>query len=147
MGAPKTGPTAKKRPEDRLGHRTKAELSKTVTISPRPDAGDVVVPVPDADWHRAARQVWDAFVDSPIAHLWESSDYAQAWVTCAALSICAREGYSAAKLKEVRQMMNDLMLTEMARRTADIQIERTEEQSTDAEVRAIETARSRQHGA
>lgn len=145
MSVPHSGRTAKKRPEDRTGHRTRAELASVTQIPVSQEAAPPTIPAPDANWCQAAQQVWSAFVSSPVAYLWESTDYAQAWVTCGAIDSCVSKGYSATQLMTVRGLMNDLMLTEAARRSADIAITRTPVQEDPAKVRAMDVARSRKH--
>jgi len=143
MAAPKSGPTAKQRSEDRLGHRTKAELDNVRTISPRQEHPDPVIPEPGPEWTDTARMMWDAFVTSPVKELYESVDYVTCHFLCDLVSNCQMTGYRPGQLMVIRQMMVDLLFTETARRAANIQIERTQEVADPKRVAAIERARNR----
>lgn len=141
--APKSGPTAKQRPEDRLGHRTKAELENVLTISPRQEHAPPVVPEPGDHWTDTARGMWDAFVTSPVSELYESLDYQTCHFLCDLVTNCQETGYRPGQLMVIRQMMIDLLFTETARRAANIQIERTKPVEDPKRVAAIERARTR----
>ena len=144
--APKSGPTAKQRPEDRLGHRTKAEQDNVLKISPRQEHADPVVPDEDPAWTDTARMIWSAFTTSPVRELYESTDYVTCHFLCDLVTQCQITGYRPGQLMVVRQMMVDLLFTETARRAANIQIERTKPVEDPARVAAIERARARRNG-
>lgn len=143
MAAPKTGPTAKQRPDDRLGHRTKAEQGNVTTITVPQEAPPPVVPAPKPGWTETAVQAWQAFVDSPARQYWESTDYVTAQFLCDLITSCQTSGYRAGQVQMVRQLMVDLLFTETARRAADLQINRTPEKADPAKVSAMEYARNR----
>lgn len=149
MAAPKTGPTAKKRPEDRLGHRTIAEQGKMEQIEGlteeeigaiTADLGDILQPSPD--WHHVALAGWESFCASPLRRFYERTDYVQAWVTCELIHRTIKDGMTAGRAMQLRMYMNDLGFTEGARRTMDIAIQKAAPVDTD-KVRSMERARAR----
>lgn len=149
MAAPKTGRTAKKRPEERLGHRTKAEQAKMdeVTISDeevealKASLGADLAP---ADyWHPVALKGWESFCESPLRRFYEQTDYVQAWVTCELIHRCIKDGMSAGRAMQLRMFLNDLGFTEGARRTMDIAIKRETEKADPAKVVAKERLEAR----
>ena len=149
MAASKTGPGAKKRPEDRLGHRTKAEQAKMDEVivsdeeiealksSVTADLG------PNEDWHPVALKGWEAFNESPLRRFYEQTDYVQAWVTCELIHRCIKDGMSAGRAMQLRMYLNDLGFTEGARRTMDIAIKRETEKPDPAKVIAKERLEER----
>lgn len=148
MAAPKTGPTAKKRPEDRLGHRTKAEQAKMEDLIPdeeiealKVDLGDILAPA--EYWHHVALAGWQAFCESPLKRYYERTDYVQAWVTCELIHRCMKDGMSAGRAMQLRMYLNDLGFTEGARRTMDIAIQRQTEAADPAKVVAKERLEAR----
>jgi len=143
MAAPKSGPTAKQRSEDRLGHRTAAELANVTTISPRQEEPPPVVPEPRESWSDTARMMWDAFVSSPVREYFESTDYAACHFLCDLVTDCQATGYRPGQLMDIRMRMVDLMFTESARRAANIQINRTPAVQDPARVAAINQAANR----
>lgn len=150
MAAPKTGPTAKKRPEDRLGHRTKAEQVKMdeVTVSAE-EMKAIQSRCVDSDlapadyWHPVALSGWVSFCDSPLKRFYEQTDYVQAWVTCELIHRCIKDGMSAGRAMQLRMYLNDLGFTEGARRTMDIAIKRETEKADPAKVVAKERLEAR----
>lgn len=143
MAAPKTGPTAKARPEDRLGHRTKAELANVTTITPRQEEPPPVIPAARDDWTDTARMMWDAFITSPVREYYESTDYVSCHFLCDLVTECQRTGYRPGQLMDIRTRMVDLLFTETARRAANIQITRTPPVENPARVAAMSQARNR----
>ena len=149
MAAPKTGPTAKKRPDERLGHRTKAEQAKMdeITISAeeiealKSTLGTDLAP---ADyWHPVALFSWQSFCESPLRRFYENTDYAQAWVTCELIHRCLKDGMSAGRAMQLRMYLNDLGFTEGARRQMDVAIKREVEKADPAKVVAKERLEAR----
>lgn len=144
MAAPKSGPTAKKRPEDRLGHRTKETQAATDYIGP---ATEVIEPpeglAPDRDWHPVAAFAWQAFCDSPLNQMNEATDYVHAWITCELISRSIDRGMSAGMVMQLRMYMNDLGFTESARRAIGVQITRQTEAPDPAKVVAKERLEAR----
>lgn len=145
MAAPKTGPTAKKNPEDRLGHPRSAgghEQSQTIEI----DEAQVEVLAavfenhgltPAEHWHPVALYSWNAFCSSPTRVNFESTDYAQAWITCELIHQSLSDGMSAGKSMQLRMYLNDLGFTEGARRAIGIEIKKTTEAADPKKVIAI----------
>lgn len=144
MAAPKTGPTAKKRPEERLGHRTKAEQAKMDEVTVSDEEIDAlksslsVDMAPAEYWHPVALKGWESFCQSPLSRFYEQTDYVQAWVTCELIHRCIKDGMSAGRAMQLRMYMNDLGFTEGARRTMDIAIKRETEKADPAKVVAKE---------
>lgn len=143
MAAPRSGPTAKQRPEDRLGHRTAAEQASVTQLNVRQEEPPPVIPSPEPDWAPVAVMMWDAWTTSPLRELYESTDYAACHLLCSVVTEITRTGYRAGQLQTVREMMRDLLFTETARRAADIQITRTQPVQDPARVAAMATARAR----
>ena len=149
MAAPKTGPTAKKRPEDRLGHRTKAEQSKMdeVTVSAeeiealKESLGTDLAPA--EYWHPVALKGWQSFCESPLRRFYEDTDYVQAWVTCELIHRCIGDRMSAGRAMQLRMYLNDLGFTEGARRAMDVAIKRETEKADPAKVVAKERLEQR----
>lgn len=141
--APKSGPTAKQRPEDRLGHRTAAELANVTTLNVRQEEPPPVIPDPRPAWSSTARMMWDAFVTSPVREYYESTDYAACHFLCDLVTDCQATGYRPGQLMDIRMRMVDLMFTETARRAANIQINRTPPVADPARVAAINRAANR----
>jgi hypothetical protein len=149
MAAPKTGPGAKKRPEDRLGHRTKAEQAKTDEITVSEEEIEALKASLSVDldpaeyWHPVALKGWQSFCESPLARFYEQTDYVQAWVTCELIHRCIKDGMSAGRAMQLRMYLNDLGFTEGARRTMDIAITRNVEAADPAKVVAKERLEAR----
>jgi hypothetical protein len=155
MAAPKTGPTAKKRPEERLGHRTKAEQARTDEITVSAEEIEALKASLGTDlgpaeyWHPVALKGWESFCQSPLQRFYEDTDYVQAWVTCELIHRCIKDGMSAGRAMQLRMFLNDLGFTEGARRTMDIAIKRETEKADPAKIVAKERldARRAQRGA
>lgn len=149
MAAPKSGPTAKKRPEDRLGHRTKAEQAQMdeVTVSEeeiealKASLGTNLEPA--EYWHPVALKGWQSFCESPLRRFYEDTDYVQAWVTCELVHRCIGDKMSAGRAMQLRMYLNDLGFTEGARRTMDVAIKRETEKADPAKVVAKERLEAR----
>jgi hypothetical protein len=149
MAAPKTGPTAKKRPEDRLGHRTKAEQAKMDEIIVSEDEIEALKSslttdlTPAEYWHPVALRGWLSFCESPLSRFYEDTDYVQAWVTCELIHRSLKDGMSPGRAMQLRIYMNDLGFTEGARRQMDIAIKRETEKADPAKVVAKERLEAR----
>lgn len=149
MAAPKTGPTAKKRPEERLGHRTKAEQAKMEDLTVSDEEIEALKSsvtaglAPNEDWHPVALKGWEAFNESPLRRFYEQTDYVQAWVTCELIHRCIKDGMSAGRAMQLRMYLNDLGFTEGARRAMDIAIRRETEKADPAKVVAKERLEAR----
>lgn len=148
MAASKTGPGAKKRPEDRLGHRTKAEQAKMEDLIPDEEIEALKATLsadldPAEYWHPVALKGWESFCESPLKRFYENTDYVQAWVTCELIHRCLKDGMSAGRSMQLRMYLNDLGFTEGARRTMDIAIQRQTEKADPAKVVAKERLEAR----
>lgn len=149
MAAPKTGPTAKKRPEDRLGHRTKAEQAKMEDVPVSEKEIEALKSSLSSDmapaeyWHPVALKGWQSFCESPLRRFYEQTDYVQAWVTCELIHQCVKDRMSAGRAMQLRMYLNDLGFTEGARRAMDIAIRRETEKADPAKVVAQERLEAR----
>jgi len=149
MAAPKTGPGAKKRPEDRLGHRTKAEQAKMDEIVVSDEEIEALKSSLTSDlapaeyWHPVALKGWESFNQSPLRRFYEQTDYVQAWVTCELIHRCIGDRMSAGRAMQLRMYLNDLGFTEGARRTMDVAIKREVEKADPAKVVAQERLEAR----
>lgn len=127
--APKSGPTAKKDPADRLGHRSKAEQAKTDVIDAGASLPEITIPLglePSSEWHPAALAFWNTYLSSPLRAYYEGTDIATAWYTCELISNSIKGGTPAGQSQHIRMYLADLGATEAARRAMDIKISRTE---------------------
>jgi hypothetical protein len=149
MAAPKTGPTAKKRAEDRLGHRSQAEQSKMDEVVVSDEEIEALKSSLSSDlapaeyWHPVALKGWQSFNESPLRRFYEQTDYVQAWVTCELIHRSLDDGMSAGKAMQLRMYLNDLGFTEGARRTMDIAIKRETEKPDPKKVVAKERLEER----
>lgn len=145
MAAPLTGRTGKQRPEDRLGHRTKAEQAKVARLPVPEDAPPVVIPEANPNWGTGTMQIWQSILVSPVSEAYyQDSDYATAWYFCELVEDSLSRGIKTkGQLETLRKFMQDLLLTESARRAADILIDRSPVEQDDARVLAMQAARDR----
>lgn len=149
MAAPRTGPGAKKRPEDRLGHRTKAEQARMEEVTVSDEEIEALKASLSTDltpaeyWHPVALKGWESFCESPLRRFYEDTDYVQAWVTCELIHRCIKDNMSAGRAMQLRMYLNDLGFTEGARRTMDIAIKRQTEVADPAKVVAKERLEAR----
>jgi len=148
--APKTGPTAKKDPDARLGHRSAEEQDRTDTINPE----SLLLPTvsvppglePPAGWHPAALAFWHAYLESPLRLYYEATDVATAWYTCELISNSIKSGTPAGQSQHIRMYLNDLGATEAARRSMDIKIKRETEAADPKKVASMARARALREG-
>jgi len=149
MAASRTGPGAKKRPEDRLGHRTRAEQAKMDEVVVSEEEIEALKSSLSTDltpaeyWHPVALKGWESFNESPLRRFYEDTDYVQAWVTCELIHRSIKDGMSAGRAMQLRMYMNDLGFTEGARRTMDIAIKRQVEAADPKKVVAKERLEAR----
>jgi len=124
MAAPKSGVTAKKRSSERHGHRTLAEKSKTEIIKAEVVA-PLSIPDPEPSWGTAAKLMWNACLESPLAKYYEQTDIAYIWVLVGITDRLEKQGFSSpGQLMAWANMTKDLGLTEIQRRAASIEIQR-----------------------
>lgn len=147
MAAPKTGPTAKKRPEDRLGHRPTEGTMDEIEVDEEfiPPSGPASVK-PNPQWHPVAKAGWDTFCQSPLSRVYEATDYVQAWVTCELIDRAIKGGMTAGQSMQLRMYMNDLGFTEGARRAMDIAIKREAPKVDPKKVASLDRMRERKTG-
>lgn len=136
MAAPKSGPTAKKRSDERHGHRTLAEKSQTETVEV---LSGVIVPSmevgePDPAWSPLAHSFWNALRVTPLGRFDEATDVAFHRAFCALTSQLERGNWSSPGLVMAwHSMAKDLGMTEIQRRAASIEIQRREVAEIDHE--------------
>lgn len=83
----------------------------------------------DPDWSPRAVQLWKSVLDSGQVELMEPSDWVTLRIVCDELTAYqAVPRRNAQLLASIRQMMASLMLTESDRRSAGVEIDRTEEE-------------------
>lgn len=109
-----------KRSEDRMGHRTRDEL----TVDKIEVGGPVRVPEPDEDWHPIALFAWEAFKSSPLNIYYTETDLAYGWMTCDAID-AAYLSKSAMKITAAESMMRNGLFNEADRRKVKIEITRS----------------------
>lgn len=120
MGASTRGPIGK-RPEDRQGHRTKAELK----TDKAPAAERVIVPDPDPDWHPIARMYWDSFSASGQVEFWESSDWVAAFDVMEEISRYKDAGRRSSQMRAaIDSILARLAVTDGDRRRLKIELTR-----------------------
>lgn len=139
IAAPKTGPTAKKNPGDRMGHRDHASKGMDQLD---PDEINVTIEVPaglqpNPIWHPVALASFKAFLESPLRVYTEDTDIVHAWMTCELIHQCISGRMGAGQAQHLRMYMNDLGFTESARRAIDVQINRTPKKEDPAKLAAV----------
>lgn len=115
-------PAIPKRSDEKMGHRTKAELG---TIDRIEVGGPVRVPEPGEHWCDIARYAWEAYVSSPLNIYFTETDLTFGWVTCEAIHNAVRDG-SAMKVAAAESMMRNALFNEAERRRVRIEIARAE---------------------
>lgn len=120
MGA--RGPVPK-RSNERMGHRTKAELAGTDVVSiPAPL---VEQPPADDSWHRIARDWYASLASSGQAIFFEPSDWAAArYVADVMTRNLTSSRFNSQLFGSIWSAMNDLMTTEGSRRRLRLELER-----------------------
>ena len=116
-------PVMPKRQDEKMGHRTKAELGG-------PNGADKIeyqadlVPPPAADyWVPIARYAWDAYLKHPASGFFTESDLAFGWVTCDAVHHAVKDG-SAMKISAAESLMKAALFNEADRRRVHIEVTR-----------------------
>ncbi|MFC3504456.1 hypothetical protein ACFOOK_26290 [Micromonospora krabiensis] len=93
------------------------------------------VPDPDEGWHPIARLLWNATLESGQADFYESSDYAFLYSICDDVSYYKRQGKrSGQMLASIYSAMENLLVTEGARRRVRVELQDEEEAEDDAVV-------------
>lgn len=117
---------AKKRTDQRLGHRTKAEQKVDKPQATEP----VEIPEPDENWHPIVLRLYDGLRKSPHNVYMTSADWSYAFLAMDSvqeyLHSTSSNGRSAMKLSAINDMLKSLLFTESDRRKANIEIQRSE---------------------
>lgn len=113
-----------KRSEERMGHRSKAEMAAVQKV-PVNTAAIVYQPPADPAWHQLARDWYEALAESGQAIFFEPSDWAAARYVAAIMT----RNIEATKFNGqlfgcLWTAMNDLMTTEASRRRLRLELER-----------------------
>lgn len=88
------------------------------------------IPEPDPGWHRVARMLWDAALESGQAEFYESSDYAYLYYVCNSVSKYESSNKpSSMFFAALNQAMTTLLLTEGDRRR--VRLELADEDTTE----------------
>lgn len=131
--------SAKKRSEERKGHRSKAELAVTKGV-----ARQVTIPPAAKHWCDAAESTYWAYATSGHSDFSQNSDYAMVWLLAHTIDQIYRMGKPSAMLiAEARQMMQALGYTESARRAMDIELEELSAPEVDRGAAGVDDAKNR----
>ena len=127
-----------KRTEERLGHRTAAEL----TVDKVEIGGPVRIPEPDPSWCPIALYAWDAYKSSPLNIYYTETDIAYGWMTCHAIHEAYDSG-SAMKLQAMESLMRNGLFNEADRRRVKIEVTRAEPETNPAVDKNVADFRAR----
>lgn len=132
--------SAKKRSEERKGHRSKAELAVTKGVA-RP----VTVPPAAKHWCTAARRAYKAYGSSGHSDFAQDSDWAMAWLMANTYDQVVKMDSrpSAMLIAEVRQMMQALAYTERDRRAMNVELEELSAPEVDKGAAGVSDAKNR----
>lgn len=135
-------PGTPKRSDERLGHRTKEEM----TVDKIEVGGPVRVPEQDPDWHPIAVYAWEAFLASPLNIYFTETDLAFGWMACDAID-AAYLSKSAMKIQAAESMMRNALFNEADRRRVKIEITREEPKQDPTVVKNVSDFRDRRRKA
>lgn len=111
-----------KRSNERMGHRSKAELAAVTKV---PGAQRVTVPRVNPKWHPIAKRWYRALKESGQSQFYEPSDWAAAYYVAEAMTRNLEAGrFSAQMFAAIWSAMNDLLTTEGDRRRVQIELQR-----------------------
>lgn len=112
-----------KRSEERMGHRSKAEMAAVQKVPVQ--AGVVDQPPSDPEWHPLAQDWYESLAESGQSIFFEPSDWAAARYLAAIMTrnITAPR-FNAQLFGSLWTAMNDLMTTEASRRRLRLELER-----------------------
>lgn len=111
-----------KRSDQRAGHRTKAELARKVSRSQA-----VAQPAPDPDWHPYATDFYVALRESGQADYYEPSDWELARFLAQMMThVLYSSRPSSEMFKAILSGMQDLGVTEAARRRMRVEVDRSD---------------------
>lgn len=131
-------PNIPKRSDERMGHRTKEEL----TVDKIEVGGLVRVPDPDPEWCPIALYAWEAYTSSPLNVYFTESDLAFGWMACHAVHEAYKTG-AAMKIQAAESFMRNALFNEADRRRASIEITRQEPESNPAVDKNVADFRAR----
>ncbi len=117
-----------KRSEERMGHRTKAEMAAVQKVPVQ--AAVVDQPPADPDWHPLAQDWYESLAESGQAIFFEPSDWAAARYVAAIMTRNVNAPrFNAQLFGSLWTAMNDLMTTEASRRRLRLELERAKPDS------------------
>lgn len=112
-----------KRTNQRMGHRTKAELAETDVV--QISAPLVDQPPADSEWHPLAVRWYESLAHSGQAMYYEPSDWAAAHYVAAVMTRnLEAPRFNGQLFGGIWAAMNDLMTTEGSRRRLRLELER-----------------------
>jgi hypothetical protein len=110
------GPVPKRSTQRR--HRIKRDITHA------PTEDEVVIPEPDEEWHRIAKQWYASLQRSGQRQFYESSDWAQAYYVAEVMSWSLTAGITGSLFSAVISASAELLTTEGARRRMRLELER-----------------------
>ncbi|WP_226351346.1 MULTISPECIES: hypothetical protein [unclassified Pseudonocardia] len=130
-----------KRTEQKHGHHT----AEDKLVQKAPAGAEPVWHKPDPAWHPRARELYRAARESGQARFYEQSDIAILCYVCDALTRSLRDNrFSGQLFHSVMSAMNDLAMSEGARRRVKLELQRDDADDT-SEVDAAIAELSHQH--
>lgn len=114
-------PSPAKRSDERMGHRTKDEL----TVDKVEIGGPVRIPEPDPEWCPIALFAWEAYKASPLNIYYTETDLAYGWMACHAVHEAYKTG-AAMKIQAAESFMRNGLFNEADRRRIKIEVMRKE---------------------
>lgn len=124
-----------KRSEEKMGHRSKAELAAIDRVQV---PGAVEQPPPQDHWHEIAKNWYESLAESGQAIYYEPSDWAAAQYAAEVMTRNLNSGkFSAQLFGSVWTALQDLMTTESSRRRLRLELERNSAANTEKSAAAI----------
>lgn len=121
----------RKRTDELIGHPNATTRRDRATNLPLPEYIDY--PPANPEWCEIARWAYKAGQDAPQSALHAQTDAAHLWITCEMIDSCVSavgKGHmSAMRVTALRQLMQDGLFTEYARRNVSVELQRAEKQS------------------
>lgn len=91
---------------------------------------DLEVLAPDPEWHPSALAIWDTCKDSGQIMFYQNSDLAMLWSLCDDLSYAKKARVRSGQLLQtIYSALNNLLLTEGARRAVRLELQKPSEQT------------------
>src|ERR1019366_2183196 len=117
-------PTTPKRADQRMGHRTKAEKSRTTKVVAA--SRTIRAPAADPEWHPLAAEWYASLAKSGERVFYEPSDWATAKFVAEVMSRALNQGQriSSQLVASIHSMQGDLLTTETMRRRSHIELEK-----------------------